>query len=185
MRAATRPTPSSRRRNSASSLGGQKLAALLFFVNDAHALGTKTAQGLTFTESFYWDLNDATRAFSKRFAAKASKGQMPSMTQVGVYSGVLQYLKVLEAMGGNPHDGAKVVAKMKEMPWNDPLFGGNTPLRADGRRPVPAHYPEEAFRNRRANGISTTRSPTFPPRTPRASAVGKRVPARQEVSLRS
>ncbi len=96
--------------------GGQKLAALLFFVNDAHALGTKTAQGLTFTESFYWDLNDATRAFSKRFAAKASKGQMPSMTQAGVYSGVLQYLKVLEAMGGNPHDGAKVVAKMKEMP---------------------------------------------------------------------
>ena len=119
--------------------GGQKLAALLFFVNDAHALGTKTAQGLTFTESFYWDLNDATRAFSKRFAAKASKGQMPSMTQAGVYSGVLQYLKVLEAMGGNPHDGAKVVAKMKEMPWNDPLFGGNTPLRADGRRMVPAY----------------------------------------------
>ncbi|MFT4098550.1 MAG: ABC transporter substrate-binding protein [Rhodoblastus sp.] len=119
--------------------GGQKLAALLFFVNDAHALGAKTAQGLTFTESFYWDLNDATRAFSKRFAAKANKGQMPSMTQAGVYSGTLQYLKVLEAMGGNPHDGAKVVAKMKELPWNDPLFGGNTPLRADGRRMVPAY----------------------------------------------
>ncbi|HMN73470.1 MAG TPA: ABC transporter substrate-binding protein, partial [Rhodoblastus sp.] len=129
--------------------GGQKLAALLFFVNDAHALGLKTAQGLTFTESFYWDLNDDTRAFSKRFAAKANKGQMPSMTQAGVYSGVLQYLKVLEAMGGNPHDGAKVVAKMKEMPWTDKLFGGNTPLRADGRRMVPAYLfqvkkPEES-----------------------------------------
>ena len=129
--------------------GGQKLAALLFFVNDAHALGLKTAQGLTFTESFYWDLNDDTRAFAKRFGAKANKGQMPSMTQAGVYSGTLQYLKVLEAMGGNPHDGAKVVAKMKEMPWTDKLFGGNTPLRADGRRMIPAYLfqvkkPEES-----------------------------------------
>ena len=129
--------------------GGAKLAALLFFVNDAHALGAKVAQGLTFTESFYWDLNDDTRAFSKRFAAKADKGQMPSMTQAGVYSGVLQYLKVLEAMGGNPHDGAKVVAKMKETPWTDKLFGGDTPLRADGRRLIPAYLfqvkkPEES-----------------------------------------
>ncbi len=129
--------------------GGQKLAALLFFVNDAHALGLKTAQGLTFTESFYWDLNDDTRAFSKRFAAKANKGQMPSMTQAGVYSGVLQYLKTLEAMGGNPHDGAKIIAAMKASPWNDKLFGGDTPLRADGRRMVKAYLfqvkkPEES-----------------------------------------
>ncbi|MDE2364740.1 MAG: ABC transporter substrate-binding protein [Hyphomicrobiales bacterium] len=122
--------------------GGQKLAALLFFINDAHALGVKTAQGLEFTDSFYWDDNDATRAFAKRFAERADKHQMPSMTQAGVYSGTLQYLKVLEAMGGNPHDGAKVVAKMKEMPWNDPLFGGDTPLRADGRRMVKAYLRE-------------------------------------------
>ena len=122
--------------------GGQKLAALLFFINDAHALGAKTAQGLEFTTSFYWDDNDATRAFAKRFAERANKHQMPSMTQAGVYSGTLQYLKVLEAMGGNPHDGAKVVAQMKEMPWNDPLFGGDTPLRADGRRMVKAYLRE-------------------------------------------
>src|SRR6201981_2873535 len=66
--------------------GGQKLAALLLFITDVHALGLKTAQGLTFTESFYWDLNDQTRAWSKRFSALATKGQMPSMTQAGNYA---------------------------------------------------------------------------------------------------
>ena len=118
--------------------GGQKLAALLLFINDVHALGLKTAQGLTFTESFYWDMNDQTRAFAKRFAALASKGQMPSMTQAGNYAMVLHYLKALDALGGNPHDGAKVVAKMKELPTDDPLFGKG-PLRADGRRLIPAY----------------------------------------------
>src|SRR5437764_1283196 len=118
--------------------GGQKLAALLLFINDVHSLGLKTAQGLTFTESFYWDMNDATRAFSKRFAALASKGAMPSMTQAGNYAMVLHYLKAMEALGGNPHDGAKVVAKMKELPTDDPLFGKG-PLRADGRRLIPAY----------------------------------------------
>jgi branched-chain amino acid transport system substrate-binding protein len=118
--------------------GGQKLAALLLFINDVHALGLKTAQGLTFTESFYWDMNDQTRAWSKRFAEKASKNAMPSMTQAGNYAMVLHYLKAMEALGGNPHDGAKVVAKMKEMPTDDPLFGKG-PLRADGRRIIPAY----------------------------------------------
>jgi branched-chain amino acid transport system substrate-binding protein len=118
--------------------GGQKLAALLLFINDVHALGLKTAQGLTFTESFYWDLNDQTRAWSKRFSALASKNAMPSMTQAGNYAMVLHYLKALEALGGNPHDGAKVVAKMKELPTDDPLFGKG-PLRADGRRLIPAY----------------------------------------------
>ena len=128
--------------------GGQKLAALLLFINDVHALGLKTAQGLTFTESFYWDLNDQTRAWSKRFASLASKNAMPSMTQAGNYAMVLHYLKALEALGGNPHDGAKVVAKMKELPTDDPLFGKG-PLRADGRRLIPAYLfevkkPEES-----------------------------------------
>jgi branched-chain amino acid transport system substrate-binding protein len=118
--------------------GGQKLAALLLFINDVHSLGLKTAQGLTFTESFYWDMNDETRAWSKRFAARANKNAMPSMTQAGVYAGVLHYLKALEALGGNPHDGAKVVAKMKEIPTDDPLFGKG-PLRIDGRRIIPAY----------------------------------------------
>ncbi len=128
--------------------GGQKLAALLLFINDVHSLGLKTAQGLTFTESFYWDLNDKTRAFSKRFQEKVTNHAMPSMTQAGNYAVVLHYLKTLEAMGGNPHDGAKVVAKMKEIPTDDPLFGKG-PLRADGRRLIPAYLfevkkPEES-----------------------------------------
>src|SRR5438034_803010 len=128
--------------------GGQKLAALLMFLTDVQALGLKTAQGLTFTESFYWDMNDQTRAWSKRFSALANKNAMPSMTQAGNYAMVLHYLKAMEALGGNPHDGAKVVAKMKELPTDDPLFGKG-PLRADGRRLIPAYLfevkkPEES-----------------------------------------
>jgi len=128
--------------------GGQKLAALLLFVNDVHALGLKVAQGLTFTESFYWDLNEQTRAWSNRFMKVSPKGTMPSMTVAGNYAGTLHYLKTLEALGGNPHDGAKVVAKMKEIPTDDPLFGKG-PLRADGRRLIPAYLfevkkPEES-----------------------------------------
>jgi branched-chain amino acid transport system substrate-binding protein len=118
--------------------GGQKLAALLLFITDVNALGLKTAQGLTFTESFYWDMNDQTRAWSKRFEKVSPKRMMPSMTVAGNYAAVLHYLKALEALGGNPHDGAKVVAKMKEIPTDDPLFGKG-PLRADGRRIIPAY----------------------------------------------
>jgi branched-chain amino acid transport system substrate-binding protein len=128
--------------------GGQKLAALLLFITDVHSLGLKTAQGLSFTESFYWDMNDQTRAWSKRFMALSPKGMMPSMTVAGNYAAVLHYLKAMEALGGNPHDGAKVVAKMKEIPTDDPLFGKG-PLRADGRRIIPAYLfevkkPEES-----------------------------------------
>ena len=128
--------------------GGQKLAALLLFINDVHSLGLKTAHGLTFTESFYWDLNEGTRAFSKRFQEKATNKAMPSMTQAGNYAAILHYLKALDALGGNPHDGAKVVAKMKELPTDDPLFGKG-PLREDGRRIIPAYLfevkkPEES-----------------------------------------
>jgi len=128
--------------------GGQKLAALLLFINDVHSLGLKTAQGLSFTESFYWDMNDQTRAWSKKLAAQSKTGSMPSMTVAGLYSGVLHYLKTLEAMGGNPHDGAKVVAKMKELPTDDILFGKGT-IRADGRKMLPAYLfevkkPEES-----------------------------------------
>jgi branched-chain amino acid transport system substrate-binding protein len=128
--------------------GGQKLAALLLFINDVHALGLKTSQGLTFTESFYWDLNDNTREWSKRFQKLSPKGSMPSMTVAGLYAEILHYLKAMEALGSNPHDGAKVVAKMKEIPTDDPLFGKG-PLRADGRRLIPAYLfevkkPEES-----------------------------------------
>jgi branched-chain amino acid transport system substrate-binding protein len=128
--------------------GGQKLAGLLLFITDVHALGLRVAQGLNFTETFYWDLNDGTRAFSKRFAERVKNKAMPSMVQAGVYSGLIHYFKALEALGGNPHDGAKVVAKMKEMPTDDPLFGKGS-IRADGRKIHPAYLfevkkPEES-----------------------------------------
>ncbi|MCG2627026.1 ABC transporter substrate-binding protein [Bradyrhizobium sp. WYCCWR 13023] len=103
--------------------GGQKLAALLLFLTDVKAIGLETAQGLNFTETFYWDMNDQTRAFSKRFSEKMKNGAMPTMVQAGVYAGVRHYLKALEALGGNPHDGVKVVDKMKSMPTEDDLFG--------------------------------------------------------------
>jgi branched-chain amino acid transport system substrate-binding protein len=103
--------------------GGQKLAALLLFITDVKAIGLETAQGLSFTETFYWDMNDETRAFSKRFAARMKSGAPPTMVQAGVYAGLLHYFKSLEALGGNPHDGVKVVEKMKSMPTDDPLFG--------------------------------------------------------------
>jgi branched-chain amino acid transport system substrate-binding protein len=103
--------------------GGQKLAALLLFLTDVKAIGLETAQGLNFTETFYWDMNDQTRAFSKRFAEKMKNNAPPTMVQAGVYAGVRHYFKALEALGGNPHDGVKVVEKMKSMPTEDDLFG--------------------------------------------------------------
>jgi len=128
--------------------GGQKLAGLLLFITDVHSLGLKVAQGLNFTETFYWDLNDGTRAFSKRFSERMKNKAEPSMVQAGVYSGLVHYFKALQVMGGNPHDGAKVVAKMKEMPTDDSLFGKGT-IRADGRKIHPAYLfevkkPEES-----------------------------------------
>jgi branched-chain amino acid transport system substrate-binding protein len=110
--------------------GGQNLAGLLVFLTDVHALGLEKAQGLIFTESFYWDLNDQTRAWSKRYAAQHN-GKMPSMGQAGVYAGVLHYLKAVAALKSD--DGTKVVAKMKELPTDDPLFGKGS-VRADGRK---------------------------------------------------
>jgi branched-chain amino acid transport system substrate-binding protein len=101
------------------------------FVTDVHSLGLQTAQGLVLTESFYWDMNDATRAFSREFAA-ANKGRMPSMVQAGVYSSVLHYLKAVEALKSDA-DGVKVVEQMKKMPTDDRLFGKGT-VRVDGRK---------------------------------------------------
>jgi branched-chain amino acid transport system substrate-binding protein len=118
--------------------GGQKLAALLLFIADVNALSLDVAQGLTFTESFYWDMNDGTRAFSKRFSERMKTHAMPTMSQAGDYSSTLHYLKVLEALGGNPHDGAKVVAEMKKMPTDDPLFGKGY-VREDGRKIHPVY----------------------------------------------
>lgn len=110
--------------------GGQKLAGLLTFASDVHALGLQAAQGLVLTESFYWDRDDGTRAFSERFA-KLNGGKKPTMVQAGVYSGLLHYLKAVEA--AKSKDSAVVMAKMKEMPTDDPLFGKGT-IRVNGRK---------------------------------------------------
>jgi branched-chain amino acid transport system substrate-binding protein len=118
--------------------GGQRLAALLLFITDVNAIGLDIAQGLQFTETFYWDMNDGTRAFSKRFSERMKNHAEPTMVQAGVYASLIHYFKALEALGGNPHDGAKVVAKMKELPTDDPLFGKGT-IRADGRKIHPAY----------------------------------------------
>ena len=115
--------------------GGQALAGLLVFSSDIKALGLKAAQGLVLTEGFYWDLNDQTRAFSKRFAAQFG-GRMPTSSQAGVYSSVLHYLKAVDALKSK--DTEKVMAKMKEMPIDDPLFGKGV-LRADGRATHPMY----------------------------------------------
>jgi branched-chain amino acid transport system substrate-binding protein len=115
--------------------GGQALAGLLVFSSDIKALGLKAAQGLVLTEGFYWDLNDQTRAFSKRFAAQFG-GRMPTSSQAGVYSSVLHYLKAVDALKSK--DTEKVMAKMKEMPIDDPLFGKGI-IRADGRATHPMY----------------------------------------------
>ena len=115
--------------------GGQKLAGLLVFLPDVHGLGLNTAQGLQITESWYWDLNDASRAFAKRFAAQHG-GKYPSSDHAGVYAGVLHYLKAVDA--AKTDDGTKVVAKMKELPTDDPLFGKGS-IRADGRKIHPVY----------------------------------------------
>ncbi|AYO80884.1 ABC transporter substrate-binding protein [Methylobacterium brachiatum] len=112
--------------------GGQALAGLLVFSSDVHSLGTKVAQGLVLTEPFYWDLNDQTRAFSDRFAKQMKGNSKPTANHAGVYSDVLHYLKAMAELK-TAKDGAAVVAKMKAMPTDDPLFGKGT-IRADGRK---------------------------------------------------
>ena len=115
--------------------GGQSLAGLLVFITDVHALGLPTAQGLIMTEAFYWDANDKTRAFAKRFA-ELDRGIHPTMVHAGVYAETLHYLKAVEALKSD--DGTKVIAKMKDMPTDDPLFGKGT-IRADGRKLHPMY----------------------------------------------
>ena len=154
---------------------GQTLAGLLIFITDVHALGLETAQGLVLTEAFYWDLNDDTRAWSERFAERHD-GAMPTMVQAGVYAGVLHYLKAVEA-ARRPSRGDAVVAKMKEMPTDDPLFGKGE-IRADGRKihhDVPVQG-QVARRNRRGRGTTTTWS--RPSRPTRRSARSRRAAAR-------
>jgi branched-chain amino acid transport system substrate-binding protein len=121
--------------------GGQKFAGLLVFASDVNALGLQTAQGLTLTETWYWDMNDANRAWTKRWQAeRGAAGKFPTMVQVGVYSGLTHYLKAVAALK-SAADGKAVAAQMKQTPTDDPLFGKGT-IRADGRKVHPAYLLE-------------------------------------------
>ncbi len=117
--------------------GGQIMAPLLLFITDVNSLGLKTAQGLEFTSSFYWDLNDQTRAFSKRYQALEPLKHMPTWDQAAVYSSTLQYLKAVEKLG-DASDGKKVVTEMKSFPTDDAVFGKGQ-IRADGRAVFPTY----------------------------------------------
>lgn len=128
---------------------GARLAAMLMMIPDVHALGLATAQGLALTEAFYWDMNEDTRGFSKRFAPLVG-GRMPSMIQAGDYSATLHYLKAVRALGPERAgaSGRAVVEAMKAMPTEDPLFGRGS-VRIDGRKVNPMYLfqvksPEES-----------------------------------------
>jgi len=108
---------------------GQRLAGLLVFISDVHSLGLQTAQGLVVTTGFYWDYNDETREFSKRWSERMG-GRMPTMSQAGCYSGALHYLKAVQAAGTD--EAKAVAAKMRELPVND-FFAKNGKVREDGR----------------------------------------------------
>lgn len=109
--------------------GGQSVAALVAFITDAHSLGLQTAQGLMLTEAYYWDQSDESRAWSQRFA-EAHGGRMPTQVHAGVYSSIMHYLEAVDAAGTK--EASAVMAKMKETPIDDPLFGKGE-IRADGR----------------------------------------------------
>lgn len=108
---------------------GQKLAGLLMFITDVKSVGLPNAKGLIITDSFYWDADERTRAWSRKFMARHN-GRAPTSVQAGVYGATLHYLKAIKEAGTD--DGPKVVAKMKEMPVND-FFSDNYKIRADGR----------------------------------------------------
>ena len=118
--------------------GGQKFAGLLVFASDVNALGLNTAQGLVLTETWYWDMTDANRAWTKRWQdERKAPGKFPTMVQAGVYSGVLHYLKAVAELK-SAADGKAVVAEMKKLPTDDPLFGKGK-IEENGRKIHPAY----------------------------------------------
>jgi len=110
-----------------------RLVGLIFSINNADSIGLQNSQGVVALNATYWDLNDVTRAWSKRFQQRHPRKNMPNDQQMGVYSAVLHYLKAIDRLSGEAGDGAKVVATMKAMPTDDPLFGKGL-IRADGRK---------------------------------------------------
>jgi branched-chain amino acid transport system substrate-binding protein len=115
----------------------QKIVSLIFDLQSVPAIGLETAQGLTALNAWYWDMDDQSRAWSKRYQERHPKKMMPNHMQAGVYAGVLHYLKAVEKVG-SPADGRAVVAAMKAMPTDDPLFGKGT-IREDGRKIHPMY----------------------------------------------
>jgi branched-chain amino acid transport system substrate-binding protein len=118
---------------------GTKLAALLLTIPDVHGLGLATAQGLLLTEAWYWDMNDGSRAFAKRYAPLMG-GKMPNMIQAGDYSAVRHYLKAVAALGADRAKGSgrAVIEQMKAMPVEDSVYGKGS-IRADGRKLNPMY----------------------------------------------
>ena len=137
--------------------GGQKFAGLLVFASDVNALGLQTAQGLVLTTTFYFDANEANRAWTKRWhEVRGAKDKYPTMNQAGVYASILHYLKARVALGAGEHDGKSVVAKMKALPTDDALFGKGS-IEANGRKihnaylyqvksPAESKYPGDMFK---------------------------------------
>ncbi len=118
--------------------GGQKLAGLLAFATDINALGLQTAHGLNLTETWYWDLNEPSRAWTNRWhEVRGATNKYPAMNHAGVYAGIMHYLKAVSALK-SAADGKAVVAEMKKKPTDDPLFGKGS-VRADGRVIHPAY----------------------------------------------
>jgi branched-chain amino acid transport system substrate-binding protein len=155
--------------------GGQQMAGLLVLITDVNALGLEAAQGLLLTTSFYWDMDDQTRAWSKRFFAKLNK--MPTMWQAGVYSSVTHYLKAVAASGAD--DALKVAAKMREAPIED-FFARHGTLRPDGlmvhdlilaqvKKPADSKYPWDYYTILQ----TIPGSEAFPPPSPACSLNGK------------
>ncbi|MEO9189943.1 MAG: ABC transporter substrate-binding protein, partial [Acetobacteraceae bacterium] len=123
-----------------SSGGKIQLAAMLIQSTGIHALGLPASQGLRYSESYYWDLNDRTRAFNDRMKGKTANGIWPNMTQTGNYGAVLHYLKAASAMGiaAAKADGRAAVEQMKKMPTDDDAFGPGK-IRIDGRALHPVY----------------------------------------------
>jgi branched-chain amino acid transport system substrate-binding protein len=115
----------------------QKVVALIFDLQAVPAIGLQTAQGITALNAWYWDLNDQTRAWSKQYQGRHPKKMMPNHMQAGVYSATLHYLKAVEKAGGSA-DGRAVVAAMKAIPTDDPVYGKGT-IREDGRKIHPLY----------------------------------------------
>ncbi len=117
--------------------GGQKVLGLAVYISDILSIGPAASKGAIVTSNWYWDLNDQTRDFADRFG-KRFNGKVPTSLQAGSYSAVWQFLKAVDALGGQSSDGRAVVAKMKELPSDDPIYGAGS-IRADGRKMTPVY----------------------------------------------